>query len=295
MPGTSVESIPDIEHRYVETNSVRLHVVQAGPQDGPVAILLHGFPEFWYGWRHQIGPLAQAGFRVWAPDQRGYNLSDKPKGIAAYQLDELSKDVLGLITAAGRKKVFLVGHDWGAAVAWWVAIHYPQRLEKLCILNVPHPAVMSRMLRRSPAQLRKSWYIFFFQIPALPEAILRANDWERAVEMLTRSSKPGTFIKTDLEQYRRAWWQKGAMTSMINWYRALMRFQPSPPADLRVHVPTLMLWGVNDIALGREMAAPSIELCDDGRLVFFETATHWVQHDEAAHVNRLLVEMLPIV
>ena len=278
-----------IEHHYIETNGIRLHVAQAGPADGPLVILLHGFPEFWYGWRRQIEPLARAGYRVWAPDQRGYNLSDKPQGLAAYDIAELARDVIGLIDASGRQKCFLAGHDWGAAVAWTVAQSYPERIEKLAILNVPHPAVMFRTLRSSPAQLRKSWYMFFFQIPLLPEAMLRTNDWAGAVEMLRRSSLPGSFTEQDFEQYRQAWWRKGAFTSMLNWYRAVIQHPPAMPADPRLRLPTLVLWGKRDIALSHEMAQLSIDLCEDGQLIFFENATHWVQHDEAEAVTAYLI------
>jgi pimeloyl-ACP methyl ester carboxylesterase len=281
---------PAIKHVSLPTNGIRLHVAQAGPLDGPLVILLHGFPEFWYGWRRQIPPLARAGLRVWAPDQRGYNLSDKPKGIAAYRIDELANDVVGLIDAAGVEKCYLAGHDWGAAVAWWVALRYPERLEKLAILNVPHPAVMRYTLSNSLAQLRKSWYMFFFQIPLLPEAILRNNDWAYAVDMLLSSSNPGDFNHEDIEQYRRAWWREDAFTCMLNWYRAILQMPPDITGDLHIRVPTLMLWGAQDIALGREMAQPSIDLCDQGKLVFFENATHWVQHDEFKAVNEHLVE-----
>ena len=278
-----------VEHAYIETNGIRLHVAQAGPADGPLVILLHGFPEFWYGWRRQIEPLARAGYRVWAPDQRGYNLSDKPQGLAAYDIAELARDVVGLIDASGRQKCFLAGHDWGAAVAWTVAQSYPERIEKLAILNVPHPAVMFRTLRSSPAQLRKSWYMFFFQIPLLPEAMLRANDWANAIAMLRSSSLPGSFTEQDFEQYRRAWWRKGAFTSMLNWYRAIIQHPPAMPADPRLRLPTLVLWGKRDIALSHEMAQLSIDLCEDGQLIFFENATHWVQHDEAEAVTAYLI------
>jgi len=166
-----------LEQRFIETNGVRLNVLQDGPQDGPLAILLHGFPEFSDGWRRQIPFLAAAGYRVWAPDQRGYALSDKPDGIAAYALDELAADVVGLMDAAGRERAFLVGHDWGAAVAWWVAQTQPQRVVRLVVINVPHPAVMLAHLRGSLAQLLKSWYIFYFQLPWLPEWTLSLASW----------------------------------------------------------------------------------------------------------------------
>jgi pimeloyl-ACP methyl ester carboxylesterase len=277
-----------MDHQYIEANGIRLNVVQDGPEEGPLVILLHGFPEFWYGWEQQIPYLATAGYRVWAPDQRGYNLSDKPDGIVAYTLDELGADVIGLIDAAGQKQAFLVGHDWGAIVAWWVAAVYPDRLAKLVSLNAPHGAVMQKVLRRSFSQLRKSWYMFFYQLPWLPEILARRQDWKMVVEALTKSSRAGTFIPDDLDQYRQAWSQPNAFRSMLNWYRAMMQKTPKAPASTRITVPTLLIWGAQDKFLGREMAQPSIDLCDDGRLAFIEEATHWVQHEEAERVNELI-------
>ena len=280
---------------FISCNGIRLHLALAGPQDGPPVVLLHGFPEFWYGWRHQIEALAAAGFRVIAPDQRGYNLSEKPRGVHNYQVERLSADVIGLLDALGYEQAFLAGHDWGAAVAWETAIRYPERVRKLAILNVPHPDVMSRFLLSNAEQQRKSWYIYFFQLPLIPEAVLRANDWAPAVGMLTHSALPGSFTEADIEQYRRAWWRKGAMTSMLNWYRAVFRRALRGPLDpdkivpRRVHVPTMILWGKQDIALSHHMAQPSCDLCDQGLLVFFDHATHWVQHDEAEAVNKALI------
>ncbi len=278
------------DHQTIATNGINLHVVQAGPPDGPLVILLHGFPEFWYGMKKQLDFLAEHGFRVWVPDQRGYNLSDKPAGIAAYSLDHLAADVVGLIDAAGADQAYLAGHDWGAAVAWWTALKYPERLKKLAIMNVPHPVVMSQHLRGSFAQMRKSWYMFFFQLPALPEISIRRNNFATGASALLDSSNAGSFNEEDLRYYREAWSQPGALTSMINWYRALFQHQPKPPNDPRIKVPTLMLWGKQDFALGSEMAQPSIELCDDGQLVLFEDAGHWVQHDKTDAVNNHLLE-----
>ncbi len=281
-----------MDNQTIETNGIRLNVVQAGPEDGPLLILLHGFPEFSYGWRKQIPYLASAGYRVWAPDQRGYNVSDKPEGIAAYSLDQLAADVIGLIDAAGQEKAYLVGHDWGGAVAWWTAANYPDRLEKMVILNVPHGAVLQKNLRKNFTQLRKSWYFFFFQIPWLPETMARQQNWKRSVQSLKNSSRPGTFTADDLDQYRRAWSQPQAYRSMINWYRAMLQKPPSPPANSRITVPTLLIWGAKDRFLGRELAQPSIDRCDDGRLVFIEEATHWVQHEEPEQVNELISAFL---
>ncbi|HOG12549.1 MAG TPA: alpha/beta hydrolase, partial [Smithellaceae bacterium] len=143
----------DLRERCIETNGIKLHVMESGPSDGPMILFLHGFPEFWYAWRKQIGYFADRGCLVVAPDQRGYNASDKPAGVAAYNIDELAKDIIGLIDAYGRKQVFLVGHDWGASVSWWVALKYPSRVEKLAILNVPHPKVMARNLFANQRQM----------------------------------------------------------------------------------------------------------------------------------------------
>ena len=281
------------ETTYIETNGIKLHVVMAGPKDGQPVFLLHGFPEFWRGWLKQIEPLAEAGYRVIVPDQRGYNLSDKPKGVKAYTLDKLIDDILGLMDALGYETVNLIGHDWGAVVAWALAIWHPERLRKLGILNVPHPAVMMKfLLRGDPEQLRRSWYVFAFQIPWLPEYFLQVNDWRNAVRVLRGSGKVHIFTNKDIAEYKKAWSHPGAMTAMINWYRAIVRHRPKMPQGSRVKVPTLMIWGMNDVALSHRMARPSIDYCDDGKLVLFEEATHWVQHDEAESVNQLLIEFL---
>ena len=267
-----------------------------GRENGTSVVLLHGFPEFWVGWRKQIPALTAAGFRVIVPDQRGYNLSDKPRGVAAYDVDILARDVIGLLDHFGIQKARLAGHNWGAAVAWTVAIQYPERLEKIAILNVPHPDVMTRFILTDSTQRRKSWYVYFFQIPILVEWILRRKNFEALARMLVQSGRRGTFSEQDVVEYKKAWSQPGALTGMLNWYRAAVRrglraaFNKSAPR--RVAVPTLMLWGKRDLALSFEMAQPSIELCERGELVSFSRATHWVQHDAADEVNQKLIEFL---
>jgi epoxide hydrolase 4 len=277
-----------VEHHTIDTNGIRLHVAQAGPQKGPLVIMLHGFPEFWRGWRSQIPVLAEAGFRLWIPDQRGYNLSEKPTTLEAYNLDELAKDVVGLIDAAGVERCFLVGHDWGAAVAWWVAAKHPDRLKKLAVINVPHHAVMSRTLQTSYLQKLRSWYMFFFQLPLIPEFCLSLAGFRMLESSLVTSARPGTFSLEEMVQYRQAWAQPGALTGMINWYRALFRNRPKPPKTVKIEVPTMLIWGAGDRFLGREMAQPSIDLCEHGRLVMIDEATHWVHHEESGRVNALL-------
>jgi pimeloyl-ACP methyl ester carboxylesterase len=282
----------NLEEQFIQTNGIRLHVVEAGPKSGPPVILLHGFPEFWYGWRKQIPALAEAGFRVIVPDQRGYNLSDKPKGMRAYKLNELSSDILGLIDALEYEKVNLVGHDWGGVVAWALGIRNPERLHRLSIMNVPHPAVMKRFLQRDIEQLRRSWYAILFQLPWIPERGMMANHWRGAERVLRGSRKIHTFTNEDIAKYKEAWSQPNAMTSMINWYRAAFRYQPPTPKDPRVKIPTLMLWGINDAALSHRMARPSMDYCEDGKLVLFEDSTHWVQLDAAEQVNKLLIDFI---
>jgi len=271
---------------------IRLEVAHLGPENGPPVILLHGFPEGSACWRHQVGPLAAAGFRVTVPDQRGYGLSAKPRGIDAYALDRLAADVLGLIEASESTRVSLVGHDWGGIVAWWVALTDPDRVERLAVLNAPHPVAFRRYLWSHPRQLLRSWYILAFQLPWLPEALLRRRDWRALARMLRVSSRPGTFPAADLDAYRRAWSAPGAITGMIHWYRAALRRPPAPPADPRVNVPTLLIWGTQDRFLGRDLAEASLALCAAGRLERIEEATHWVQHEEPDRVNRLLIDFL---
>ena len=282
----------ELEHSHIETNGVRLHVVQAGPKSGTPVILLHGFPEFWYGWRKQIPALVDAGCRVIVPDQRGYNLSDKPKDKKDYGVFTLVDDVLGLIKALDYEKVNLVGHDWGAVIAWALAVTHPEKLHKLTVMNAPHPAVMRKFLQRDCEQMRRSWYGGFFQIPWLPEKILSANSFREMVRGMRNSAKKNTFTAEDFEKYKEAWSQPDAMTSMLNWYRAIVQHPPQMPEDTRVKVRTLMMWGMKDFALTHRMARPSMDYCDEGNLILFPESTHWVHLDAAEEVNHYLIDFL---
>jgi pimeloyl-ACP methyl ester carboxylesterase len=290
--GGSLKQSIAMEEIDVPSNGIRLHVVLAGDPAGQPVVLLHGFPEFWYGWRHQIPALSQAGFRLILPDQRGYNLSEKPMGVGSYALADLVKDVLGLIDHFGYRQVDLVGHDWGAAVAWQTATVFPERIRRLVIMNVPHPAVMATYLAKSPAQVLRSWYIAFFQVPGLADRLLRMQNYAVLGHLLVGSGKAETFSADDLVEYRKAWSQPGSLTAMINWYRAIARHRPAFAVDPRIHLPTLMIWGKRDVALGFAMVRPSFELCDQCRLRIFDEATHWVQHDASDQVNQVLIEFL---
>ena len=286
-------SLPDVgvplRSRSVDGAGVRLHVVEAGPADGPLVVLLHGFPEFWYGWRRQIAPLARAGWRVWAPDQRGYNRSAAPPDVAAYDVDRLADDVLALLDAAGAERARVVGHDWGAIVGWWLAMRDAGRVERLAVLNVPHPLAYRELVLHSPSQAARSWYVAFFQLPALPERALRRF----GARSLVASSAPGTFTPADLDRYRAAWARPGAARGMISWYRAAARRAGRlHPGDPEVRPPTLVVWGEDDLALDARLAERSLAYCHDGRLVRLPGVSHWVQHEAAERVNRELLAFL---
>lgn len=276
---------------YAKLLEVRLHYVEAG--SGPLVILLHGFPDFWYSWRHQIPALAAAGYRVVAPDMRGYNLSEKPRGIGAYRIEHLTADVAALIHHLGIERAVVVGHDWGAAVAWRFAMDYPALLERLVILNVPHPEQMARGLR-TLRQLRKSWYIFAFQAPFLPELGLSARDFAALRATLRNDPRqPDAFTDDDIDRYVAALRQPGALTAAINYYRAAVRYPASLVRHLqRINQPVQVIWGEQDRYLGRELAIPHPRWVPNARVTFIPEASHWVQHDCPAQVNKLLLAFL---
>jgi len=276
----------------VDVNGVNLHVVEAGRDGDPLVILLHGFPEFWFCWREQILPLARAGYHVVVPDQRGYNLSEKPKGIAAYDIDNLAADVVALAGHYGHEHFALVGHDWGAAVAWWVAQNFPQHVNRLVTMSAAHPAIWVDGFRNDPRQRRKSYYVRLFQIPALPEFVLRARNFKALTDAVTDTAVPGTVGEAELAYYREAWSQPGALTGGLNWYRGIWRRTVLPPSNYRIRVPTVMVWGLRDRYGEADLARASVKLCDQGELVLFENATHWVQYDEPQRLNALLLEFL---
>ena len=286
---------PPIETLDIAANGLRFHALAAGPADGPLVMLLHGFPEASHGWRRQIGPLAGAGFRVVAPDQRGVGRSSKPEGVANYRVHLLAQDIVALVRALGRQRAQVVGHDWGGAVAWALAARHADVFERAAILDAPHPAAFVAHLRRHPSQWLRSWYMAFFQLPALPEAVLRAGDFRRLARALVATSRPGTFTPADLDVYRAAWAQPGALTGMLNWYRALRsggRLGGAARLDARVAVPVRVLWGDRDQALEPALADASLAWCDAGEAIHFPAATHWLQHEEPEAVNRSLLEFL---
>jgi epoxide hydrolase 4 len=287
MTGAQGEMSKPFTERFVDVGEVRLHVVEAGPEHGELVVLLHGFPEFWWSWRHQIPALAAAGFRVVAPDMRGYNLSDKPYAVSDYRVPRLVADVAGLVRACGRERAHVVGHDWGGAVAWEFAARRPELLGRLVILNVPHPRELLRGLRR-PSQLRKSWYMGFFQLPRVPERLLAARDFA-ALRRVFGDRPPA-----EIDKYVEAAKHTRALSGPINYYRAAMRdaARGRPPTYRPIVAPTLVIWGENDAFLGKEMARPDSRWVPNTRVEVLAGASHWVQLDAPERVNRLLVEHL---
>jgi len=288
-------SHPALEALAIAANGLHFHALAAGPADGPLVVLLHGFPEASHGWRRQIGPLADAGFRVVAPDQRGIGLSSKPAGVANYRVHLLAADIVAIVRALGRERAQVVGHDWGGAVAWTLAMRHADVVERAAILDAPHPAAFIARLCRHPSQMLRSWYMAFFQLPWLPEAVLRAGGFGRLARALVASSRPGTFSPQDLQAYRAAWAQPGALTGMLNWYRALRLGSGGSAgsrADGRVRVPVCLMWGDRDQALEAALADDSMAWCDAGELFHFPDATHWLQHEEPEAVNARLLAFL---
>ncbi|TDL32523.1 alpha/beta hydrolase [Jeotgalibacillus sp. S-D1] len=280
-----------LEFTKIKVNGVTLHTGTAGPEDGPLIVLLHGFPEFWYSWRHQIEPLVEKGYRVVVPDQRGYNLSDKPEEVSSYQLDELRDDVIGLIKHFGRDKSIIAGHDWGGIAAWHLASTRPEFVEKLIILNSPHPEVFSKVIRKSPSQLLRSWYVLFFQIPRLPEKLLQANDYEFLKKSLSGSGEGNAFKPNDINKYTAAWSQPNAVRSMINWYRGLssgLRDQVSFP---NIDLPVQIIWGYRDSFLTLQVAEESAKKCANANVTLVD-ATHWVQHEQPRIVNQFILDFI---
>ncbi|AST94920.1 alpha/beta fold hydrolase [Shouchella clausii] len=282
------------KHHIVETGGHTFHIVSAGQEDGELVLLLHGFPEFWYGFRHQINALARAGYRVIVPDQRGYNQSDKPRDIKAYTLDVLRDDCVAFIKAFGRKQAYLIGHDWGGAVAWHLAASKPEVVKKLVAINIPHPADMRVALMKRPLQLFRSAYMLFFQVPYAPEKLLAARDFAYLEAGMTKTANERAFTKAELRHYKTAWRQPGALKGMLNWYRAV-RFQGldrKTELDLPVSVPTRIIWGANDLFLGKALAQASLKRCSNGDAVLVDGATHWLHHEHPEIVNHLMLEHL---
>jgi epoxide hydrolase 4 len=273
-------------------DGVDLHVVTAGT--GPPVILLHGFPENWHSWRHQIPELAAAGFSAWAPDLRGYNLSGRPAEQGAYRLQHLVADVVALVNATGHRRAHIVGHDWGGIIAWSLAQRYPELVDKLIILNAPHMKVYLEKVKH-PRQMLRSWYVLFFLLPRLPELVLSANSFGTIRRMFRSGpANKAAFSNQDIEGYIGALSQPGALTAALNFYRANLtmanahRFAHPEP----VNAETLVIWGERDPALGVELLDGLHEIVPRVKIHKISCASHWVQNEAPQEVNHALISFL---
>ncbi len=276
-----------LESRRVPVGGVTLHVVTAGPENGEPVVLLHGFPEFWYAWRHVIGRLAAAGFKVIAPDQRGYNESDKPEGIEAYRVETLADDVAGLIAALGYQQVDLVGHDWGGGVAWQTVIRHPERVRRFAVIDTPHPQARDGFESKDETI---TWFRTFMQLPWIPEISSRLGNYWLLASNLRKTSSPGTFPDPVMDLFRSAWDQPGAATATTNWYRAAFRYPSHFDGEQRIAVPTLVIVSPHDAFIPGDVTRRSTRFLDHGHLVELQNGTHWVIQEEPDVIVRLLVD-----
>ncbi|WP_019500566.1 alpha/beta fold hydrolase [Pseudanabaena sp. PCC 6802] len=281
------------QHGYVKTNGIKLHYVTAGA--GELMLMLHGFPEFWYSWRHQIDEFSE-DYKVVALDLRGYNDSDKPAGVSAYTMATLIEDIRGVINGLGYGTCILVAHDWGGAIAWHFAYVYPDMVSKLIVMNLPHPAKFSEGLS-TPKQLLKSWYIFFFQIPWLPEQLLAFNDYRAIAAAFTEwAIDKSAFTAEDIAAFKDAASRRGALTAMLNYYRNI--FQSGAIGSRTwsaIKIPTLMIWGENDAALGKELTYGTELYVKDLTLKYIPNCSHWVQQEQPKLVNQYMREFLTAI
>jgi pimeloyl-ACP methyl ester carboxylesterase len=275
--------------RRMSANGLSFYVRVQGAEGAPLVILLHGFPETGDAWTALAGALAAEGWRVAAPDQRGYGRSDKPAGLRAYALDVLADDVLHLSTALGHARFAVVGHDWGGVVAWHLAAREARRVRAACILNAPHPGSLPGFSLVHPMQLLRSTYVAFFQMPCAPEWLLGAHDNALLQRLLTGSSRPGTFDPARLAAYRQAWRAEGALTGMLNWYRALPW---SRSLRSTIDVPVQVIWGDRDLALDAGLAEAGLRFCRQGASVHLPQASHWLHHEEPERVARRAIDFL---
>jgi pimeloyl-ACP methyl ester carboxylesterase len=280
-----------ITHRRVRANGVELYCAEAGDPNDPLLVLLHGFPEFWFAWRHYMSTLAASGFHVVAPDQRGYDLSEKPRGIDAYRLDTLADDIAELAVALGHETFRVVGHDWGGSVAWSIAERHGHSLERMVVLNAPHPAIWLRAMTSDAEQRRKSAYVRFLQVPRLPEMVLRIGRYDGLGKAL-RTACPESFTPDVIQAYHGAWGRPDALTAMLNWYRALWRYPVAMPEPETLSPPCLIVWGDSDPFAIPKLAGESAALCAQAEVLHMPDAGHWIIHEARetvlAHLHRFL-------
>ncbi|XP_060073872.1 epoxide hydrolase 4-like [Ylistrum balloti] len=282
-------------HGFIHLEHVKLHYVSNGDESKPLMLLIHGFPEFWYSWRFQLRAFSK-DYRVVAIDQRGYSESEKPNGYSNYSVDKLVSDIKQLIPALGHRSAVVVGHDWGGAVAWAFAMRHQDMVDKLIVLNCPHPSTFRNYLRQHFEQFKRSWYMFLFQIPHLPEYIMSRDDYRSIKEMFTGKRggvKVGTVSEDDLEAYKYAFSRPGGFTGPLNFYRSAMKSNMLTVTNVpKIQKPTLIVWGCKDMALCEELPALAKDYVTNLTIQYIQDASHWVQMDTPDIVNEHMRDFL---
>lgn len=284
-----VDGAVNFRLRHVDLPGVRLHVAEAGPHDGPLVILLHGFPEFWWSWRHQVASLSRAGYRVVAPDMRGFHRSSSPRGVRPYRIERLTRDVWSLIASYGRVRASVVGHDWGGLVAWYFAMRFPSAVERLAVLNMPHPRRFAQGLRTRD-QLFRSRYIAFFSLPFLPEYLLTRDDHG----FVRRVFELEGFSAGEVSRFVEAARHSRRMKGPLAYYRALVRdaVLGRLPTMRAIDRPCLVLVGERDRHLSPRLAEPEPDWVPQAKVVRVPGASHWLQQDAPEVVTRHLAAFL---
>ena len=286
-----------LHHEFANINGIKMHYVTIG--EGPLIVFLHGFPEFWRSWKNQISFFSKK-FKVVALDMRGYGETERPVKVGEYRIEKLARDVTELIDSLGQKKATVVGHDWGGAVAWATAMMNPSFVEKLIVMNAPHPAIVQRNAFRNYAQMQKSWYMFFFLLEKAPEKVLSSNNFEILKHMFEISIKrKDRFSLSDIEEYVSSWSKEGGITGGLNYYRANLNEEfwgnlgesiPFP----KIKIPTLQIWAEDDMFLGKELTEGTKEFVVDApfSLNVIPNCGHWVQQEAPEEVNQIMEEFL---
>jgi len=292
-PGAFID--PPVIYKKIKVNNITLNVATCGNKNGELLIFLHGVPETGrLGWYHQLNYFCNKGYFVLAPDNRGFNTSYKAPCRTGYSTDKTANDIVGLIKYFDRSNAYIVSHDFGGAVGWWLGIFYPQYVKKLVVLNCPHPVAFRNHLQSSLTQLRKSWYIFFFQLPFFPEYYLSKNNYQTFANALIKTVPKG-FTKRQIQSYKQAWREPGAVNGLVNWYREVLQGNKKEKQMLKennkVKAQTLVIWGTNDAALDTQMSKTSFEFVEKGKIELIE-ASHFVQHDKPDTVNKLVEQFI---
>ena len=278
----------ELESNFIDVGEVTLHVVLAGPIDGEPVLLLHGFPEFWYAWRKPMAILAKAGYRVIVPDQRGYNLSDKPNGDEHYNLDELTTDMSALVKKLGYEDVNLAAHDWGGGVAWWMVLHNPELVRRFFVIDTPHPSAGESFQTEEETN---TWYRDFIRLPFIPTYLARLNDWQMLTDTFVNGSKANSFSPEDLDQFRSAWDHENAINTMVAWYRADNE-NIKEPESRQVDVPTMVVIAPNDFYIPSDLTVRSMPFLNNGELLRLEQGSHWIIQEQPEMIAQHLIEFI---